>query len=163
MKKLLKSWTLWMIFFGGLVLLYNLTGRDDKNIIMVGLNPLLSTVFNTSAFCIAAEEFSYVWHLLSILSMILYGLALDGAVCVWKKKLTGAWYILAAILTTGFFMELVKDYVLYTATLNSAPFSLWAAMDGILFLLPAGISALIGWRLSRKRGAERGTDEASRE
>lgn len=163
MRKLLKSWTLWMILFGGLVLLYNLTGRDDKNIVMIGLNPLLSTVFNTSAFCIAAEQYPYVWHLLSILTMVLYGLVLDGAVCVWKKNLSAAWYLFAAILAVGFWMKLVKDHVLYTATLNSAPFSLWAATDGILFLLPAVGAVLIGWKMSRKRGAERSADEASRE
>ena len=104
-----------------------------------------------------------MWHLLSLISMLIYGLMLDGVKCVWQKNRSGAWYILAAILTTGFFMELVKDYVLYTATLNSAPFSFWAVMDGILFLLPAGVSVLIGWRMSCKRGAERGADEASRE
>ena len=56
MKKLLKSGVLWFLLLGVAVVGYNLTGRDDKNIIMVGLNPLLSTVFNTSAFCIAAEQ-----------------------------------------------------------------------------------------------------------
>ena len=161
MKKLLKSWTFWFILFGILVLLYNLTGRDDKNIVMIGLNPLLSTVFNTSAFCIAAEQYPYVWHLLSILSMVMYGFALDGAKCLLKKNLSGAWYLLAAILTVGFWMKLVKDYVLYTATLNSAPFSLWVAIGALMFLLPAGAAALIGWKLSGKTEAEEKRDEAS--
>ena len=155
MKKLLKSCTFWFVLFGILVLIYNPTGHDDKNIVMIGLNPLLCLVCNTSAFCVAAEEFPYVWHLQSLISMVIYGLALDGVKLMLKKRYSGVCYTLTALLTAGFFMKLVKDYVLYTATLNSAPFDLWVAVDGILFLLPAAVVALVGWILHKRTEAEK--------
>ena len=149
MKKLVKSWALWFILLGIAVLIYNLTGRDDKNIVMIGLNPLLSTVFNTSEFCIAAEQYPYVWHVLSMLSMVMYGLVLDGVMYAWKKNLSAAWYLFAAVLTMGFWMKLARDYVLYTAAFGSAPFYLWAAVDALMFLLLAGAAALIGRKKKR--------------
>ena len=149
MKKPVKSWALWFILLGIAVLIYNLTGRDDKNIVMIGLNPLLSTVFNTSEFCIAAEQDPYVWHLLSMLSMLVYGLGLDGVKCLLKKNRSGAWYLFAAALAVGFWMKLARDYVLYTAAFGSAPFYLWAAVDALMFLLPAGAAALIGRKKKR--------------
>ena len=54
------------------------------------------------------------------------------------------------LLVIGFGIKLIKDWVVYNTTLNSAPFYLWVIVDGIALLLPAAILFLIGILLKRK-------------
>lgn len=84
MKKLLKSGTFWFVLIGVLIVIYNLTGHDDKSIIMIGLNPILN-LLSSSKYCRAIANVPYLWHLLSILTMTVYGLLLDG-IRAYRRK-----------------------------------------------------------------------------
>ena len=66
------------------------------------------------------------------------------------KLLYGA----AVLMVLGFFVHVAIDYHQYSTTLNSAPFWLWIAVDGLIWLIPAAIAAVAGFvakkRLSNK-------------
>ena len=59
-------------------------------------------------------------------------------------------HLIAALFMIGFPLKIIKDWVTYNSTLNSAPFYLWILVDGIFLLIPAGILFLIGWLLKKK-------------
>ena len=59
-------------------------------------------------------------------------------------------YFVSILLVIGFGIKLIKDWVVYNTTLNSAPFYLWVLVDGVFLLLPAAILFLIGTVLKRK-------------
>ena len=84
-KRLLKSFTFWFIVAGIGLVLYNLSGHDDKSIIMIGLNPLLS-ILSHSDYCLTIAEIPYLWHLLSFLTMTLYGIFFDLLACIIRSK-----------------------------------------------------------------------------
>ena len=42
MKKLIKKFLFWFVLMGVIVNVISITGSDDKNIILIGLNPLLN-------------------------------------------------------------------------------------------------------------------------
>jgi len=42
MKKLIKKFLFWFVLMGVIVNVISITGNDDKNIILIGLNPLLN-------------------------------------------------------------------------------------------------------------------------
>lgn len=67
-----------------------------------------------------------------------------------KKNPHKLCYALSILLVIGFVIALVRDYIVYNTTLNSAPFSLWIAVDCVYFLLPAGILFAIGLILKKK-------------
>ena len=46
--------------------------------------------------------------------------------------------------------KLIKDYIIYVTTLNSAPFYLWVLVDGLCYLLPAAILVLLGKYLKKR-------------
>lgn len=85
MKKVLRSFTFWFIVVGIIVVVYNLAGQDDKNIIMCGLNPILVALDNQVCRPIL-NEIPYSWHLLSLLSMALYGAIFDFIRYLIKRK-----------------------------------------------------------------------------
>lgn len=63
---------------GVIVNVISITRNDDKNIILIGLNPLLNLLESNDTI----REFTksigfYVWNILSMLSFIIYGLLLD--------------------------------------------------------------------------------------
>ncbi|ERJ82832.1 hypothetical protein HMPREF1987_01283 [Peptostreptococcaceae bacterium oral taxon 113 str. W5053] len=78
MKKLIKKFLFWFVLMGVIVNVISITGSDDKNIILIGLNPLLNLLESNSTI----REFTksigfYVWNIFSMLSFIIYGLLLD--------------------------------------------------------------------------------------
>ena len=78
MKKLIKKFLFWFVLMGVIVNVISITRNDDKNIILIGLNPLLNLLESNSTI----REFTksigfYVWNILSMLSFIIYGLLLD--------------------------------------------------------------------------------------
>lgn len=75
MKKIIKSFTFWFVILGVAVVTLNILNLDDMNILMIGLNPILN-LLSSSRLDIAAIP--YLWHILSLLTMAAYGLALDG-------------------------------------------------------------------------------------
>ncbi len=58
--------------------------------------------------------------------------------------------ITSLILCLCFLGKTLMDYQVYTTTLNSAPFSLWIAINALYFLLPAAILLAAAWILGRK-------------
>ena len=60
------------------------------------------------------------------------------------KKLIKACNMAAFIFLLSFFLKLVRDWLGYHSTLNSAPFYLWIIADALRYLLPAGFIFLIG-------------------
>ena len=78
MKKLIKKFLFWFVLMGVIVNVISITRNDDKNIILIGLNPLLNLLESNDTI----REFTksigfYVWNILSMLSFIIYGLLLD--------------------------------------------------------------------------------------
>ena len=64
------------------------------------------------------------------------------------KKSNILWTV-SAILVLVFFVNTALDWHTYTTTLNSAPFRYWVLVNGVYFLLPAGILSAVGMYLNR--------------
>ena len=62
------------------------------------------------------------------------------------KLLYGA----SMLMVLGFCIHVLVDYLRYIGSLNSAPFWLWIAVDGVIWLIPAMLAFAIG-RLAKKR------------
>ena len=76
MKKIIKSFTFWFALLGVIVVILNILKLDDMNILMIGLNPLLNLLSSSDA---DISAIPYLWHILSLVTMVAYGLALGGA------------------------------------------------------------------------------------
>ncbi len=77
MKKFYKTFTFYFIIIGIIVVVLNILGHDDMNIFMIGLNPLLNLLDNSKVICDFMNSGSYLWHIASIITNIMYGLILD--------------------------------------------------------------------------------------
>ena len=60
------------------------------------------------------------------------------------KKLITTCNIVAFIFLLSFFLKLGRDWMMYDATLNSAPFSIWVVADAVRYLMPSGFVFLLG-------------------
>lgn len=60
------------------------------------------------------------------------------------KKLIKVCNMVAFIFLLSFFLKLVRDWLMYDATLNSAPFSIWVLADAVRYLMPSGFVFLLG-------------------
>ena len=76
MKKIIKTFTFWFAIIGVAVVVLNILKLVDMNILMIGLNPILNLLSSSS---IDISAIPYMWHILSLVTMVAYGLALDGA------------------------------------------------------------------------------------
>ena len=76
MKKVLKSFTFYFFILGIIIVSLNLAGQDDKNILLIGLNPILLWLDNPNLRPLI-NEVPYIWHILSLITMSLYGLTID--------------------------------------------------------------------------------------
>lgn len=59
-------------------------------------------------------------------------------------------WLISILLVIGYAINLIIDWVRYNSTLNSAPFYLWFLVGGVVYLIPALVLFLIGWRLKKK-------------
>ena len=82
MKKIVKTFTFWFVLLGIVVVIFNLLNFDDMNIIMIGLNPILN-ILSSSSF---RPTTPYMWHILSLITMTLYGLVLDALRSAFKNN-----------------------------------------------------------------------------
>ena len=57
----------------------------------------------------------------------------------------------AILLVLAFLVKTGLDWHTYNTTLNSAPFRYWVLVNGVYFLLPAGVTAAISWMRGRKK------------
>ena len=74
-KEAFHSFTFWFALLGILIVWYNLKGLDDKNILMIGFNPVLLLLYENLDL---RPFFSGLWHFLSLFTMSFYGFVLDG-------------------------------------------------------------------------------------
>ncbi len=86
MRRILKSFTFWFAVVGVIGIVLNLVGIDDINL-FIGFNPILNLLSSSEA-CNAINSVPYLWHILSIVTMIGYGLAIDGIRALIKKDKT---------------------------------------------------------------------------
>ncbi len=83
MKRMLKSFTFWFAVIGFVGIVLNLVGIDDINL-FIGFNPILN-ILSSSEVCNVINTVPYLWYILSIVTMICYGLVIDG-IRVWVNK-----------------------------------------------------------------------------
>ena len=76
MKKILKSCTFWFLMSGIIVVILNLAKLDDLNLLMIFFNPILN-ILSSSSLCNVIADVPYLWHILSLLTMTMYGLLFD--------------------------------------------------------------------------------------
>jgi len=67
-----------------------------------------------------------------------------------KLRASQICFLISILLSAGFVVHTIADYIRYSSTLNSAPFSVWVIVNGICFLLPALISVIVGLILRNK-------------
>ncbi|MFC5680284.1 hypothetical protein ACVR0C_05790 [Streptococcus downii] len=78
MKKLIKKFLFLFVVIGVIVNVISITGNDDMNIILIGLNPLLNLLESNSMIRELIKGFGfYIWNILSMLSFIVYEFLLD--------------------------------------------------------------------------------------
>lgn len=85
MKKIVKTFTFWFVLLGIAVVLFNLLNYDDMNIVMIGLNPILN-ILSGSSLCTTIADIPYLWHILSLVTMTLYGVVLDSLKAALKNN-----------------------------------------------------------------------------
>ena len=59
-------------------------------------------------------------------------------------------FTISIILLVAFAVTTIIDYINYSTTLNSAPFSVFILVNVIMYILPSAILAIIGFIVKRK-------------
>ncbi|PKM73702.1 MAG: hypothetical protein CVU91_01195 [Firmicutes bacterium HGW-Firmicutes-16] len=89
MKKILTSFTFWLVVMAGIVIWMHQIGQDSKSIILISLNPFLSALsksevsrtFMNSGPLVPCHtimgEISLYWYIASFLSFTLIGIIVD--------------------------------------------------------------------------------------
>lgn len=67
-----------------------------------------------------------------------------------KQALWKFLFAIAGLLLVGFCIRLGADYLQYSVTLNSAPFSVFVLVRALEFLLPAVIALIAGLIVKKK-------------
>ena len=76
-EKTKKKFLFLFVVIGVIVNVISITGNDDMNIILIGLNPLLNLLESNSMIRELIKVFGfYIWNILSMLSFIVYGFLL---------------------------------------------------------------------------------------
>ena len=83
--KIVKSFTFWFVILGIVGIVLNLIGADDIRL-FIGLNPILNVLSGSATCCDYINTIPYLWQILSIVTMIGYGLILDGIKILIKKQ-----------------------------------------------------------------------------
>ena len=76
MKRIIKTATFWFVVVGILGVILNLTGVDDINL-FIGFNPILNCFSSSKACRDVINSVPYLWLILSIVTMAVYGLLID--------------------------------------------------------------------------------------
>ena len=84
MKKTIKSFTFGFAIIGIIGIVLNLIGIDNINL-FIGFNPILN-ILSSSEICNAINSVPNLWYILSIITMIVYGLIIDGVRALIKKS-----------------------------------------------------------------------------
>ena len=64
-------------------------------------------------------------------------------------------FLIAGLLAAGFCVKTIVEYLQYSTTLNSAPFSVFVLANAIEFFVPGILCAVTGLFLKQKNGGPR--------
>lgn len=84
-EKIIKFFSFWFAIVGVIGISLNLVGFDDISL-FIGLNPILNALSSSKAFCDVINSLPYLWYILSLLTMIGYGLVIDALKKLIRKK-----------------------------------------------------------------------------
>ena len=70
-----------------------------------------------------------------------------------NNRISKICFLCSVLLVIGFFLKVTRDYVVYTTTLNSAPFTIWMVVDALYFILPALLVMIVGI-IGKKKNSE---------
>lgn len=86
MKKARKSFTFWFALVGIIGVILNVTGFNDVRL-FIGFNPILNVLSGSKACCDVINSVSHLWYILSMITMIVYGLVIDALKSLIRKKM----------------------------------------------------------------------------
>lgn len=84
-EKARKSFTFWFALVGIIGVILNVTGFDDVGL-FIGFNPVLNVLSGSKACCDVINSVSHLWYILSMITMIVYGLVIDALKSLIRKK-----------------------------------------------------------------------------
>lgn len=85
MKKSIKSFTFWFALVGIIGVILNVTGFDDVGL-FIGFNPILNVLSGPKVCCDVINSVPYLWYILSMITMIVYGLVMDALKSLIRKN-----------------------------------------------------------------------------
>ena len=85
MKKIIKSFTFWFAIVGIIGIILSLVSFDDISL-FIGLNPILNALSSSKACCDIINSTPYLWYILSMITMIGYGLVIDALKNLIRKN-----------------------------------------------------------------------------
>ena len=71
-----------------------------------------------------------------------------------KEKILKICNFISFVFALSFLLKLTRDWFVYRAAMNSAPFYVWALADAVQYLMPAAFIFLIGRILGRHKDNE---------
>ena len=80
-----------------------------------------------------------------------------------KENIYKILFTISILLLIAFVVNTIIDYINYTTTLNSAPFSVFILVNAIVFILPSAILAVIGFIIKRKSNRQNADYQDKRE
>ena len=85
----MKSFTFWFCIASILIIIWNITGNDDLNILLIAVNPILLFFDWTEPFksAIRSMDSITIWYVLHFFSFIIYGAVIDAIRHTIKKPL----------------------------------------------------------------------------
>lgn len=89
MKSILTSFTIGLFSLSIVIIVFNITGYDDRNILLVELNPILNILVHMEPFrtIIWQNRSNGIIYILSIITNIIYGLVIDLIIYLCSKVL----------------------------------------------------------------------------
>lgn len=85
MKKSIKSFTFWFALVGIIGVILNVTGFDDVGL-FIGFNLILNVLSGPKVCCDVINSVPYLWYILSMITMIVYGLVIDALKSLIRKN-----------------------------------------------------------------------------
>lgn len=87
MKKLFKTFTFWFFTASILLIIFNILGWDDKNILLIAFNPILSRIVYIEQIrnIIWNNGPNYNTYIAHLITFILYGIIIDVIIYLVNK------------------------------------------------------------------------------
>ena len=87
MKKICKSFTFVFLILSIIIITFNLMGMDDKNLMLIGLNPIIMNIVYDEPFrsIIWSDGPTIYMYILHLFTYMIYGGVIDIIVCFIKK------------------------------------------------------------------------------